>query len=219
MAKEEKFYFSLDIEAVSNTCVVGIGLFVGDSSGEQRFKRAWWLNFDEKDKDEGCWNEFWLNPDNKEASRALMSQGENPSTQVMRFLSVWNGLPTVLGVKEEDIKLISDNPEFDFGRLDSFIASLCDRKDPLRYTLDGKYRSITDFGEPLKFLKVDSILSQKADLIQKHNHCPENDAHHHFLMHLMAKELKKLIQVHLKDQINALALKAAETVLSKKANC
>lgn len=205
----KQFYVAVDIECVSHDKVNGIGLFCGDSEGNIIFKDEWWIEFTKDEVDPRCLKEFWLGcvP---EVFEHAMANGKKEEDQIKSFVKEFDSLHTKAGVEEWDMTLISDNPEYDFGRLTNYVKKYCNR-EPLRYTTksnpnkykpedssqiskEGEYRSITSLDDSLWPLGIDVLISEAAYEIQAADHRPMNDAHNMYVQHLITLDIFKEIR-------------------------
>lgn len=202
-------YVIIDIESISHEKVVGIGLICGDSDGKIILKREWWIEFEEYEVDPRCLTEFWKRycPD---VYKYALNNGKNEKIQIKSFVEEFDSLHKKLGINEWDIQLVSDNPEYDFGRLTPYIKKHCNR-EPLRYTksvnvlkynakdmsemsIEGEYRQISDLKHALHHLGVTGIVSEYSSKVQVADHHPMNDAHNIYLQHLMALEIMEYLR-------------------------
>jgi hypothetical protein len=198
----EKVKVSLDIEAISNTDVVGIGLVAGNDQGKTLFKKRWWIEQGEKQIEPRCKREFWdkfTGPYND-----WQANGKNEEEQIQDFVATYDNLPKRLKVEEKDIELVNDNAEYDFGRLAPYVKKYCNR-DPLRYTSDGSYRSINDVGDTLWSLGIYQIVDAPVTEIQAHDHFPDNDAEHNMLLDVVANRVFKRLRAELGTEIQRIA--------------
>jgi len=222
LKKQKRYYVVPDLEAISNTRVNGIGLVVGDSDGELHLKKEWWLKFEEKDMDPRCKAEFWDR--NKSLLSYALENGGDERAQIQDFVKTYDGIADMVKVPERDLKLVSDNPEFDFGRLTPYVENHCKRQ-PLRYTSAlaedphkvGIYRPITDLGDAMWYFGVDDIIENGAKSLVAHDHRPSNDAENIWIKHLMTEEFCSLVwnDIKLKRKMRSIAEKAAATVTEK----
>lgn len=199
-----KLFVCIDLEAISNTKICAIGVAVGNEIGVTLEKREWWLDAKpEKDlkctkkPDEcmcsscRCKREFWDKHPELVQHMALNKMDEEKA--VKEFVQYYDSISEHFGTPEEDIELITDNPEFDFGLLNTYVKKYCNR-DPLRYTTKGKYRSIQDKVDFLWDLGIGKRVDSAVSGIQEHNHLPSNDAEHNYLQHLIAMETLNVIK-------------------------
>ena len=88
--------------------------------------------------------------------------------------------------------IVSDNPEFDLGRLNYEIARFKDGSNPLRYSKKYGYLTVTDVGDFLSMLDknhVKELLAENKEFAHTHN--PADDAAMMLHKFAVALELKK----------------------------
>lgn len=197
-----KIYLSIDLEAVNNVDIVGIGMAVVSVDDKCNFsvlfKQEWWINPKNYKIDERCKRDFW--DKNPKVWEHMMTHGKDEEEQIINFVTTYDTIPHVLhqmqGIDINSINLVSDNPEFDFGRLSPLIKKYCNR-EPLRYTEDGKYRRITDYGDAAWILGITDEIKEKANKISIHDHFPSNDAVHTIAFTVYAERYLCNQMVHL----------------------
>lgn len=131
--------------------------------------------------------EFWQG--NSAVWDLAQELGTDEKSAIDDFAATWRNLPTRLGTDEENIALISDNPEFDFGVLSHYLEKY-DYK-PLRWTKDGVYRSIKNLSDVSEYLGLDGVMEKVArERGIVHNHHPEADAAYIMFVHNRMDELR-----------------------------
>lgn len=202
------YYQTIDVEAVSNTRVSAIGLFCCDKDGVQVTKEEWWIKTKPEDFDPACKGRHW--DANPQLLRRLEDEGKNEADQIKDFITSYDSLAQFLGVQESDVRLVSDNPEFDYGRLTPYVEKHC-KREPIRYTTYGHYRSIADYGDAIDKLGLYGIIKKQVDRIQKHNHFPSDDAEHIVLSHLVHEAVLDVIAKGLESDLKHIAEHISET--------
>lgn len=207
--KSKKYRKAIDLEAVNNTDVTGIGLAVMDDEGVTVFKQEWWIRLtDSVVVDPMCKKYFW--DKFPEVWDHMIKEGKEESEQIKDFVKTYDEVHKTLGVEEDDIILVSDNPEFDFGGLRPYVRSHCNR-DSLRYTSKGSYRSIRDNGEASWLLGIADIIESDCKKIQVHDHFPSNDAEHNLISDLVTGKVIDAIKERLGDKIKDIATEISKT--------
>lgn len=209
--ENSKIFVAIDLEAISNTKICAIGVVVGNNDGVTLEKREWWLDAkvekdprctEEPDKcmcsSCRCKREFW--DKHPELVKHMEENKMDEEKAVKEFVQCYDTIAERFGVQEENIQLVTDNPEFDFGLLNTYVKKYCNR-DPLRYTTKGRYRSIQDKADFLWDLGIGKKVDLAVGEIQEHNHFPSNDAEHNYLQHLIALETLDVIKKQLGESI------------------
>lgn len=173
----------IDIEAISFTRVVAIGVVVGDGEGNILEKQEWWITFIKSDIAPAT-QDFW--DKNPELIPIMEKEGKDEETQIKSFVQFWDGIAKKYGIAEKDIELVADNPEFDFARLTPYVEKYC-KRDPIRYTTTKEYRPITDYLDAIWKMGLGHIIEKRANDVQVHDHRPSNDAEHNYVSHLCAE--------------------------------
>lgn len=220
MVEQEKkrYFLAQDLEAVSHNNINGIGIYVGDSEGSKILKGSWWIDTDESALTPECKREFY--DKNPEIWKRYEENKKPEADQIKDYVKTYDSVAELIGVEEVEIELLSDNPEFDFGRLSEYVKKHCGR-EPLRYTKkryprknekgeeleqkEGNYRCITDIGDTLWFLEVGSIVKDHIDTIQVHDHDPSNDAEAIYLTHLVGERFIKKVKEELGEKLKEIA--------------
>lgn len=212
-----RVFVALDLEGASNEVINGIGLAVRDSNGRLLLKRRWWIKTDEERFCPDTLRTFWKNEEKcpKIVWEDYLEHGEPAMVAIASFVGVWDHLPDLLSmipknqerITWDHIRLLSDNPEYDYGRLTAYIKEFggiyFERTEPLRYlcekktyvneagelcqSMDGKYRSITDIGDALWIgsASIGKMVTAMIDPIVKHTHMPDDDADHIIINHMV----------------------------------
>lgn len=210
---------SVDIEKISNSQPNAIGLFVGDRDGETHFKAEWWFKIDEKDIEPRCKAEFW--DKNPASLKRALDADRSEAEQVQDFVKTYDSIHSKLGVEERKLKLISDNPDADYGGLAPLVKRHCNREH-LRFTSqleqgcrEGSYRSISDTGEVAWLLGVGDIVSAAADEIQPHDHLPANDAENTWVQHLIVLDFASRVRSKYGDDLKNIAQESGRRVVDR----
>lgn len=184
-------YVCVDREMINNELegLSGIGLCVLDATSYRIiFKKRWWIKFDNNKMDPRCKKEFW--DKNIEIYEEMISEGKDMETQIKDFVKEWDRLEK----EYPNMKLVSDNPGVDFDGWSYLLWKYAEKKYPLRFTNEGKYRSITDLGDVAWYLGLSKIIESEASLIVKHTHRPDEDAENTIIQTLMMDRLNELIK-------------------------
>jgi hypothetical protein len=222
-------YVTIDVEAINNTQVCAIGLVVGDSDGVVLLKKEWWIDVKVKKEDVctgeyktcpcsycRCKREFW--EAHPELTKHLDEHKEDEDLVIKDFVNTYDAIGELFGVDEKDIKLVSDNPEFDFGILSNYVKKYCGRY-PLRYTTKGTYRSIKDKADTMWNLGLGEFVESNAKEIQDHNHFPSNDAENIYLSHLISMDVLEVIKEKYGKELKAISQRlCAEKISQIKKN-
>jgi hypothetical protein len=183
-AVQPRVITAVDIEAGDEWTPVAIGLYSGDSAGKRIAKRQFSLPVPDGWEPKGrCKTEFW---DKQPGLWEKLRKNVDPDA-LRKFVDVWDA--------QEMKDIASDNPAFDIGILDHAIREANLREFPLRYTREGKYRSITDAGESLWTLGLKDIVDDRIEKWAPHDHNPENDAEAIYWKHIVADLLRKKIVI------------------------
>jgi hypothetical protein len=185
---------SIDIETTgsrhSKHKVCAIGMCVGDLDGVVLRKKQWNIVVDwPGDVEPKCWDEFWSK---RPHIIDMLKLDARPVADVIaEFCAELN-----TDHDEADTIFLSDNPSFDFGRLDVLVDEFGDR-DPIRYTTRGEYRDILN---PADMLEMFADNDGRKEILNKHlkdvkhDHMPANDAEFIYRRYMAALELR---QTHL----------------------
>lgn len=164
--------------------IVSIGYVVGDSKGNLFEKKkinllVKWPQCDLKgincygDFEPRCWDEFW----SKRPSELLKALQQNALSQeegLKQFAEFLNSLE----LKYESIVFLSDNASFDIAALDVNLERYA-KRNPLRYSTTGKYRSLLppdDLFETLSVEQQNELSKKYITPFVVHDHDPSNDA-------------------------------------------
>jgi hypothetical protein len=211
MASEKKYFVFQDLEAVSETKVAAIGIFVGDEKGIKKRKQEWWFKGAEKNMDAKCKEEFW--DKQPHLQKKLKEATQTECEAICDYVKVWDRIPDELGAYKQ-LVLGADNPEFDFGLLNTYVEKHLNRL-PLRYTKEGNYRSIKDFSDAVWEMGFGKTVDDAATTIQPHDHNPSNDAEHNYISHLICLEIFKRFKEQLGDQMNAIVASASNDIVKE----
>jgi hypothetical protein len=199
---------AIDIEAAgANVAVhplVSIGAVVGDGTGRPPLERKFWnlevrwfrLSDDGDITDPGdfeprCIREHWQkHPEavawHKEALATSQEEGIN------RFVEWFDGLEA----KYEKIKIVSDNPAFDIGRLNYAVGLHAGRID-LRMSSDKKtFRGLDDTTRMLSMVPepVRDQVWEHANGLVPHDHHPTHDAECIYVRWVAIQGIKQIIE-------------------------
>lgn len=133
------------------------------------------------DFEQKCWDEFWSK--NLPALHKLKEGAVSPLEGITAFINVLDQLE-----QDNDVMIITDNPSFDIGYLNYYLAVYLNR-NPLTYDSSGKYRPIFDtdcYTRGVLHMQYDNKWTSDRDIIAhlnidtsdfaNHTHTPENDA-------------------------------------------
>lgn len=135
-----------------------------------------------------CWEEFWTK--NTKVLQRIQNEAIEDEFMWLSFVEFWNAFDS----KSKTVKVVSDNPTFDLGRIDHALSKL--KRLPLRYTQDGKYRSVDDPSEKIKGLPKSKREEIKAILEKTtpHTHWAPDDATHILKMNFLVDKYIKEVQ-------------------------
>ena len=211
-----KYRQAIDLEAHNNRDVCGIGFFVGDEDGRKIYKENWWIKTDMEEMDKRCLKDFWEK--NPVPFKMLKEATKSRAEQMESFRKYYDAVPSSLCIEQKDMKLDGDNPEFDFGGLRIPMKEDCGR-DSLRYTTQGEYRGICDYGDAIWNLGIYQEITEAADKVQKHDHVPANDAHHNVLFNIISEkvfeEIKRRYGSELQNIAQDIGLQVVQKLLHK----
>jgi hypothetical protein len=210
--KIEAIIQTVDLEGVNNSTINQIGFFACDQNGVPLVKREWSIKLKDGTKFDLHKSEFWDKYPKLLKYIEATSLPEN--IQIKDFVNTFDGVSKYFNFPEEKITIVSNNPEYDFGQLSTYIKEHC-RRDPLRYTTTGKYRSIKDIGEALRPLGIHNIVKKNASEIQTHDHSAPNDAEHICMVHLIGVEVINAIKKELGGEIERIAQRVAKEKADK----
>ena len=200
----QKIFIAIDIEKVKRSASQGlqaIGIVIGEKIGKEYIvieKRVFCAPFpknvfDPNVMDQNVLNEFWSRDEMKEIIKMIDKNSILYEEALGSFVEFFNSVET--RYPQSEIILISDNPSFDIGNLDAELENGGFRKFPLRYSNDGKkYRQCNDPKQRLKALSLLDVAWELADKEISHDHYPENDAHHHFLLYTHAEQASLFVK-------------------------
>jgi len=215
----KKIRVAIDLEAVNSVPqIVAIGLAVTDIKGKVLKKQDWMIIPEggmlmEKRR----LDEFWvknpkiyqrvletndlvnvdvMNYDEviKKYAKLFNNVDQNlEEFQIKDFVRVFDGLAKEFGVKDNEIILDSDNPEFDYAGITPLLKRYCNRC-PIRYTPNLQYRCIRDYGDAIWNLGIYNMVKNYTSEIQEHNHFPSNDAHHIIVFNILSETVLQCIK-------------------------
>ena len=205
-----KYYAVLDIEAHTNVDVTAIGLVVADNNFKVYIKKEWWFICDERKIAKSTRDEFWSKY--MEVWRKGQKMERPEEEQIKDFVETIDTLGEKLGIDEGEIIFVSDNPEFDFGRLSPYLKHYCNR-EPIRYRKNGKSRPIIDYTDAMWKLGVYKHISSKVDVVKEADHFPSNDAYHNWLVHMISEEVLESIAIGVNAPVGFIAEACSDKVL------
>jgi hypothetical protein len=204
-------YQSIDLEAVNNEPRVNaIGLCAMDENGVILKKRRWCIEVEDSAFGIECKEQFW--DKHPELLQMIKKEAKPEGEQIKDFVEFYDSVHKDLGIEETQIKMVGDNPEFDYGSMNHLVKKHCNRS-PLRYTTKEKYRPIRDIGEATWSLGVGEIIEKKTEELAKHDHNPENDAESICLNHIVGLKVIAEITKQLGDKIKEIAESEATKVV------
>jgi hypothetical protein len=189
-----KLVLSVDIETsgcnVVEHGILAIGYCVGDLDGNVLFKDRINMMLDDGCYfEERCVKEFWSKyPD---VLKTIQTDAVGPHVGIRAFVDF------VYDLEEQyDLIIISDNPVFDIGFLNYYMAKYL-KVRPLSYTSTGSYRPIFDtdcYTRGVLRSNYDDLWTYDSNVIKAlgielqpnilHNHLPENDAEYVYFLHI-----------------------------------
>lgn len=195
------YVLSFDAESTAqsiDTWVPAVGICLVDSEGTVILKRRWHIAPTDEDAtfhvsghptsvdrrinrdlikyfDARTYNKFWANfvPVFLEFQASLRDPKE-AWTEILNVIQSTYSL-------SDSVVLASDCPDFDAMIFNSKLKRFTGHDLGIRYMLDGERRhAITNPVEILRFVhpSISSVVNKAAKLAQRHDHRPENDAHH-----------------------------------------
>jgi len=192
MSKKGILICSLDIETggprVTKNPLISIGYVFGTVYSEIIEKGRITFDFDVSKFDDETMKNFW----NKKKKLLEMFKKEAipPEEAIQKFIKKLDKYD-----EDYDIKIISDNPQFEIRFLDYYIELYTDRK-PLEYRYNGDYCQrifdIDSIHRGYELLKYEDGTVSKSYLITKYkftipikyDHSPDNDAEYNFHLHI-----------------------------------
>ena len=199
MSKKGILICSLDIETggprVTKNPLISIGYVFGTVYSEIIEKGRISFDFDITKFDDDTMKNFW----NKKKKLLEMFKNEAlpPKEAISKFIKKLDKYD-----EEYDIKIISDNPQFEIRFLDYYIELYTDRK-PLEYRYNGEYCQrifdIDSIHRGYELLKYEDgtvsnsylITKYKFTIPIKYDHSPDNDAEYNFHLHTNMLRVKK----------------------------
>lgn len=184
-------FVAVDIEGTGDRFdapIAAIGCVVGDENGQVLDKKTWCVLLEEDDIEPRCKTEFW---DKQKGLWQRIRNEARPAPEVaQQFVRFWDELEVRFPLDKFKFKILSDNPSYDISRIDYFVWQHTKRY-PIRYTSDGRYRSVEDPSEQAYGTSDEEGCWKRAAEKQVHNHWPSDDAH---FIYNLAMEVKKLIR-------------------------
>jgi len=167
-------FIAVDIEKDGdhlNDPILCFGTCLGTPSGQIVEKKIWYMPIaDEKPR-----GEYWNRPENLPLYHAFRKAGAGMTIEmaVVKFVAYFNNLEERYPMI--NLKLVTDNPAYDIGSLDYLVHTVVGRL-PLRYSSNGKYRSVIDVSQRMRALHLNDLLNTKVSKVAVHDHRPDNDA-------------------------------------------
>lgn len=184
--------FSLDIETsgakYTKHGILSIGWCAGRTdgtfdSGQINMSLPEGTDFEQK-----CWEEFWSK--NISTLQKLKEGAVSPVEGIKNFISILDGYE-----QDYDVMIITDNPSFDIGFINYYLATYLDR-NPLTYDSFEKYRPIFDtdcYTRGVLHMQYNNKWTSDRDIIAhlnidtseftSHSHTPKDDATRIFQLH------------------------------------
>jgi hypothetical protein len=138
-----------------------------------------------------CWHEFWA--PRPELQDFIKQNVVSPQEAMLQFAKMLADLEIEFPENRFKIKVLSDNPSFDVGRLDMYLDKYVQRM-PVRYSGLHRYRSVDAPDDMLSVFPkevVKTLIQTKIDPVVQHDHNPANDAEHIYRQYLLVQELKQ----------------------------
>jgi hypothetical protein len=183
---KETVYVAFDIEAGGSGYqhpVIAVGVCHG-TVGDYKRKR-WCIRFNANTFEKRCVDEFWSK--NQNILGIIEREAMDEDVAWKEIADFIDSLELLYPASTYRIKFVSDNPAYDIARIDYMLYVKRGRL-PLRYTTEGKYRSISDPSEQVKGLPPaqravmdELVTSAKNRASVSHTHLPDDDAEVMFL--------------------------------------
>ena len=137
-----------------------------------------------------CYEEFWSKQ--PPALIGLLQDTNRRSfNKCIRLFVNWlNALEQQYPEDTHTIRFLSNNPNYDFGAIDSVLEREVGRL-PARCSTSGKYRSCTNPKNMLDMLPDNLRATYDKKITAMHDHDPANDAEYVYRMYLVALDAKK----------------------------
>lgn len=171
--------------------IVSIGFVVGHKKEIYEKKRFnigvnWKKESDGGDFEDRCYDEFW----SKQPQNIINECKDNALKAERQWVLIgeWiDQLEKTYPSPEYEICFLTDNASFDIASIDYELEKYTGRK-PMRYSSDGKYRSVKSADDMLDMLDEDSkdVAYYKINEDAIHDHNPVNDAHYIYLQYYYA---------------------------------
>lgn len=189
----EIIILSIDIETsgcnVIKNGIISIGYCFGDLKGNVLKKGRLSMNLEDNlEFEERCFTQFWSK--NLEILTNLQNEAKPIREQLNKFVQMLDDYDKIY-----DLRIISDNKDFDLGFINYYLAKYLDR-NPLHYKLNEEYRSTYDTNSysrgVLRMTYEDSRITDET-IMEKfnftidncvHNHYPDDDAEYIYKFHL-----------------------------------
>ena len=148
-----------------------------------------------------CWREFWAD---RPELQEFIKQNAVPAQEAMRqFSAMLSELETEFPEDRFKIKVLSDNPSFDIGRLDTYLDRYVQRV-PVRYSATtNRYRPVDAPDDMLSVFPKDLVkhlMDKHINSVVQHDHNPANDAEHIYRQYVLAQRLKRTVGVMFAQQ-------------------
>ena len=190
---------SFDIESTGPNIIkneiIAIGYCLGDNYGNILYKKRINIKYTQP-FDKICYKNFWSKHQDK--LKILQNDAVKPDEAISEFIKDVDA-----AFAEYDLKIISDNPSFDVGFINYYLALYLDRK-PINYKFNEIYTPVYDtdsYSRGVVHATYDKdvydselIKKYKLEIDQKYDHLPDNDAAYIYLFHtqLMKKAVISL---------------------------
>lgn len=184
--EDKKLLVSVNVCTFGTADVCGIGLAVSNQNAKILFKTEWWIETNLKHDllCKGCSlcirkREFW---DKNQLLLAIYENKKKPERQqIEEFVYLFDNVHANFGFEEDDVELVSNNPDLDFGLLNELVKKHCNR-DPLMYTKKGNYRPVRNYFAYTELFGLNTIFESHT---KPHDYHPSNIAENALFKHAM----------------------------------
>ena len=203
---EPPLHACIDVEAFGNAYgypVVALGLAYGRSVNDIKKRRFTFMDrVNGMPMERRCYEEFWSK------QPALFKEIQNDMNKITSPIEQqWQEFVMMvdwLHAQDSRIAWVSDNPSYDLGKTDYHVYQSTDipgmrvGRAGVRFGPNGEYRKVKDPTQRVKALgpEQENKLRGLANTVCKHDHRPENDAHHILALHFFVEDA---IRAHLKE--------------------
>jgi hypothetical protein len=193
----ERIYVSIDIETGGPVFQInplyGIGYYINSSIYGCLYKATLCIKqlpFQIMNKN--TYQGFWLK--NMHILERIKQNAKDIAVQVKTFIDIIDSLEDrIVNGLRPTIIFICDNPSFDISFIDYWAYALF-KRNPIRYSKIGEYRSIIDPTERIVALGIYKEAKKLASIICKHSHWPEDDAEHNYHLYQISLSFQELIR-------------------------